>query len=280
MISEIIFKSLKTSKLFSYAADLKYFKENKRIQFKPGLNILFGPNGCGKSTILNMAAIHLAAAQGGVSTVTQSWIDQAVDSDIFEKREPKSNLGGVTVKHDGQPVMYGNPREAVGLRSGRFDDDFMMKGVLNATDRSSTGFKTLNRLNDMFHLTLHPDEFPKEIQFVMNRKSVNSAWKAKFDVVDALLTPSIPKGQPTFIFDEPESGLALPIQANIFTTLHNMALEKGIQVIAASHSPFCLGLPHANYIDMEPGNLAYIEECVSLVHQRIVANNERIKGAK
>jgi predicted ATPase len=113
MISEIQFPSLQKSKTFAYAADVAFFKANKSVVLKPGLNIFFGPNGCGKSSILRMAGLSLAAEQGGVSTVTRSWLGDVYDYDGTSKLE------GINVVHDGQPILYGNPRNAVGLFGGQ-----------------------------------------------------------------------------------------------------------------------------------------------------------------
>jgi hypothetical protein len=99
-------------------------------------------------------------------------------------------------------------------------------------------------------------QFPSEIDRRMSRGSLNSLWKEKMDLADALLAPSIPKGQRTQIYDEPETGLALPVQGNLFDMLHQTALHNDFQVIVASHSPACLGLAGVHYIDMEPGYLA------------------------
>lgn len=53
MIHRITFKDLSDSK-FSYASKLKYFKKNEYVEFKPGLNLIIGENGTGKTTILSM----------------------------------------------------------------------------------------------------------------------------------------------------------------------------------------------------------------------------------
>src|SRR4051812_30455560 len=41
---------------------------DKAFEFKPGLNILFGPNGCGKSSLLN-----ILGAYSGINYDTGGW---------------------------------------------------------------------------------------------------------------------------------------------------------------------------------------------------------------
>lgn len=272
MISEIGLPSVKKSKLFDYAADLPFFKANKKVCFQPGLNILFGPNGCGKSTLLGMMAESLAAEQGGVSTVTQDWLTKVAESS-FSTGTVTSALAGIKVVHDGQPLMYSNPRAAVGVRGGHLDDDFMMQGMLDITTKKSTGLKTLQRLGSMLAV-LHKDKpFPKEVTYTMSRNSMNSVWQKKWDLAVKLLAGTIPKGQPTLLFDEPESGLAFPAQGNLFDMLHQAAVEHDFQIILATHSVFALGLPCANYIEMELGYLEHAESCLQIVQERVTTRN-------
>lgn len=271
MISEIVFGNIAKSKMFSYAAEVAFFKANKKIVFPPGLTILFGPNGCGKSTILKIIGLCLAAEQGGLSVVTQGWLQTVIDSSFGPglKTKQSSVLAPIKVKHDGQPILFGNPRNSVGVRSGRIDDDFFSQGMLNATARDSTGEATMRKLRGML-AALHKDVgFPEEIERRVDAKSVNSVWKEKLAMADVLLAPSIPKGQRTQIFDEPESGLALPVQGNLFDMLHQTAAHNDFQVIVASHSPACLGLAGVNYIDMTPGYLAHSLDFMRYLAQRI-----------
>lgn len=258
MISEIDFSDLPKSKVFAYAKELDFFKTHTKVEFEPGLNILFGPNGCGKSTILRMAALTLAAEQGGVSTITSTWL-----SDIFDFGG-ECKLDGIQVSHDGQPLMYGNPRNAVGLFGGgaAFDDDFFSEGLANIQSKASTGLTTMNRLNRMLAVALGKAPFPAKVD-----ERVNGSTRHKAAM--ALLKASIPVGQQTLIFDEPESGLGIPVQGNLFGVLHKAAKENGFQLIVATHSAFALGLPGCNYIEMSPGYIANSQNAINYVHQRL-----------
>lgn len=270
MISEIQFPFLRKSRTFSYAKDVAFFKKKKSVKLKPGLNILFGPNGCGKSTILRMAALSLAAEQGGVSTVTIAWVRQVVDCSSLSSKEIQSFLEGVNVVHDGQPVMFGNPRNEVGLvRGGGFDDDFMQSGMESLLSEASTGHTTMQRIQAMLAVSQNDAPFPTEVPNRVNRDCLNDVWQNKLDGALRLLQGTIPKCQQTLIFDEPESGLAIPAQGNLFNCLYKAASQNNFQVIVATHSAFALGIPGAHYIEMEPGYLQHSAECINHVHLQL-----------
>lgn len=56
MFEHLHLKGLAQSARFAYAKDVSFFKGRKQVVFKPGLNILVGPNGCGKTTVLRILA--------------------------------------------------------------------------------------------------------------------------------------------------------------------------------------------------------------------------------
>ena len=272
MISDIKFSAGLDQSALAYAAKIPFFQQHSQVQFKPGLNILFGQNGCGKSTLLRMIALILAAEQGGVSTITQSWF-----------RTVAKGFSGIEMAHDGQPILFGNPRHTVGLIGGGFDDDFMEMGLRNTVSKASTGQTTLGRLGQMLAVLLGKGEFPKRIEDRVG--NVNDYWRKQYDAAKAAMAASIPKGQQTLVFDEPESGLALHVQRNIFQMFLKAHREGKYQVIAASHSPFALGLPGVNYIEMSDGYLALAEEAVRKLSlqfevQQVLAEFEQKKSAK
>lgn len=249
MFSKITFKGLRKNKDFGYSASLDFFKKNKKVEFKPGLNIIFAPNGTGKSTILSMLALSVACKQGGYSVVTNKW-----DSMFgFE------NLDGIEVFHDGQSAMYCNPREAIGLIGGRagFDDDFLSDGLKDLQLSESTGKTTLYRINKIVDILIGKEEMPKEIIYKKSQEYLTKDRKK-------LLEARVPLGQQSILLDEPESGLAIHIQRNLFKQIDQAAKEKGLQIIVATHSIFALSCD-ANFIELEEGYIKKAKENLNML---------------
>lgn len=255
MISTINFADIKNSKNFQYATQLEYFKNNTQIQFKPGLNIIFAPNGTGKSTLLKIMAQFTASEQGGVSTVTDSWM-----RDVGGYQD--SHLNGLEVKHDGQPVMYNNPRQAVGLFGGMagFDEDFFDQGIAEVQMKESTGMTTLARMNKVLALLHGKYKIPEKI--AMRNGKLNT-------ITEGFLQASISLGQQTVLLDEPESGLAVHVQANLWKMIEKGAKEQNLQIIVATHSPFALACFSANYLELKPGYIKLAKTCIKDVAETL-----------
>lgn len=279
MISDINFSDIKSSNNFKYATELEYFKNNTKMQFKPGLNIIFAPNGTGKSTLLKIMAQFTASEQGGVSTVTDSWL-----RDVGGYGD--SNLKGLEVKHDGQPVMYNNPRQAVGLFGGMaaFDDDFLEQGIAEVQMKESTGMTTLARINKVLALLHGKYKIPEKVA----KKNAQIT-----EIAQNFLKGTITVGQQTVLLDEPESGLAVHVQANLWRMIEKGAQEQNLQIIVATHSPFALACFSANYIELKPGyvklsrtyirdvaeNLKSLEK-LEEIEEKILAQEEKLRSKK
>lgn len=254
MISNIDFTNIKEAENFSYATKLDFFKDNTSVEFKPGLNIIFAPNGTGKSTLLQIMAQFTACEQGGVSTITNSWLN---DVSGFSKNK----LDGLKVSHDGQPVMYCNPRNAVGLFGGMaaFDDDFMSEGIAEIQLKESTGYTTMSRLNKILAVLAGKQPLPEKI--AQKNGTLN-------DYAKKLLEATIPLGSKTVLLDEPESGLAIQAQSKLWKLVQKAAIEKDIQIIIATHSPFALTCK-ANFIELSPGYVNIAKEEIKQLAQHI-----------
>lgn len=273
MIESLTIRDLPEEATLPWVAKLDYFKKNPVTQFKPGLNIVFGPNGSGKSTILQLLGLSLAAVQGGTSVVTQSWMHEVLGFGGDSLKLPCS------VVHDGQPVMYFDARAQEGLIGGSFDDDFFSLGIANTMARGSTGQLGIQRMSRMLDVLLGKEAekqkaksktlkagkealvkggFPAEIEWRLNRNSVNDSWVKRLAVIEELLAGKCAAGPKTLLFDEPESGYSLPWQASLWRKIFSQVDPEKFQVIIATHSPFALEIPGANYIEMEPG---YAHEC-------------------
>lgn len=234
-----------------WAGKLPYFQSRQEVQFKPGLNILFGANGSGKSTLLRMLGLALAAVQGGRSTITQDWVNSAMPFRAEAISFPWR------LKHDGQPAMFCDARDAVGLIGGgaAFDDDFFREGVTAAMLRASAGQTTMTRLNRALGVLTaakegKPDGFPAEIQWKVSRTHMANAARER---LEAWLAPTCAAGPHTILLDEPESGFSLAWQSGLWRNILSKVDPAKFQVIVATHSTFALGIEHAHYIELTPG---------------------------
>lgn len=256
MFSKVSFKDLAKSKNkdYGYATKLPFFKENSEVEFKPGLNIIFAPNGTGKSTILSMMATATASKQGGYSVVTRDW-NGRFDTECMD---------GINVSHDGQAVMYCNPRQAVGLIGGQaaFDDEFFSEGLYDLKLNESTGKTTIARLGKVLGIIGGKDPFESKIEYRVPEDQIKEERRK-------LLEPQIEKGQQSILLDEPESGLAIHVQNNIFTMLDKAAKEKNLQIIVATHSLFALSCVDANFIELQPGYIKIARDQLDLLFMKV-----------
>jgi predicted ATPase len=258
MFAHIDFKNLAQSENFGYAASVPFFKKKKQLAFKPGLNILYGPNGCGKTTVLKMLGDTLCATQGGASTVTERVIHQEIDMG-FGNRVMRDKIG-LTVAHDGQPVVFCDPRNAGGMVSGQLDNDFFKQGVREITTRASHGEKSMHRGNAVFGLLDGKLPFPSAIARHIVSNQVNEVWQEALAVLDKRFVPSVTVGQPTVLLDEPEANFSIDWQVKLWKLLGDPKVAERFQIIVATHSVFALGLAHAHYIDFHKGYRPDIEQ--------------------
>lgn len=267
MFESIDLSQLKKSLRFGYAEQVPFFKSRKTLAFKPGLNVLFGPNGCGKSTVLNILGQTMAATQGGISAVTENLVHDTVDmlGALSVRGKPRkkemADKIGVPVAHDGQPVLYCDPRQTVGITGGAFDDDFFERGLDEAVNRSraSHGERAYSRASLALSVLSGKTAFPKDVVHKISKKTVNDMWGQALDVVYDRMQGSIEKGQPTVLLDEPESNYSLLWQAGLWKLLAQPSVAERFQVIVASHSPFALNIPGAHYIEFEKGYMPAIQ---------------------
>lgn len=245
MIEKIVFENLSKSKGFHFLKDLYFFKKTKEIQFTDGVNILFAPNGAGKSSVLKMMAYALACEQGGISKVTDKWRFDVMTGNILSEQN-ETILDGINIFHDGKPAIYADARKTIGLNvKMELDDDFQREGVDELLEKRSDGFKTIHRTKKIFQYLNDFESFPKEMDY----KSESIKNKIP-ESLKELLKGKIPEGKPTILMDEPESGLSAIFQGNFFSNLSEQKHFNKFQWIIATHSPFALLLPNVNVISL------------------------------
>lgn len=228
------------------------------VNFSDGLNIVFGPNGCGKSTLTGLCAYLTASEQGGVSKVTKTWMLSLVDHMGLIHAAPKLTDLIASIEHDGMPTFYHNPRNTIGLYKGiEFDDDFFNEGLANLKEPNGSVGEVSSRKLHRFFENMKSASLPTEIKGDDWLKN-HSSFKDDYKVAMQLLASSCEAGNRTFIMDEPEMGFSVTKQVELWKNIAELARQNNRQVIVATHSPFALNIKDAHYIDMQPG---YLDEC-------------------
>ena len=245
MISRIIITDPKNTG-HPWWPDVKWLKGVKELEFKPGVNIIVGPNGSGKSTVLNLIAKKLFAFQGSVQTVTRTGIhDAALDKT------------GVTIEHDGSPVAYADPGKQVGLAGGGFDDDFFMAGLQNTISKVSAGESGMRQTLPILEMLWGKDPVPTAVW----KGWVQDKEKA---TIQALIGECPKRPWPTIILDEPTRSLSMPLDEGFWNNIVRHAQNNNVQVLVAAHSPFCMDVKDAHYIETEPH---YRDKCLAALRR-------------
>lgn len=240
----------------------------RTFEFKPGLNILWGRNGSGKSTIIKCLTRLFHCGQSGNPVMTQESV-----RDLFE---PWSNFGprkddihklgeAVKLAHDNQGVRFFDPSNTVGLIGGgaAFDWDFGTEGIQNTMFKGSSGQTTMFRFDKLLGSLMKQEPAPK-VEYRAKSSEVNDHWGARYKIAESFLKGgTAEKGQATVLLDEPERSFDINYQVALWRMLRSISLHT--QVIVASHCLFALRIPEANYIEMSPEYLVNSEMALILL---------------
>lgn len=226
--------------------DVDALKRRKKFTFKPGINVIWGPNGIGKSTIIKAMARLLHAEQSGNSIITSTSTGELRDT--FDRENPWRD--GLRVDYDGQPISYIDPQNRPGLFGGMaaFDYDFTDLGMSTLQrDKVSSGQSAMA----MFHtLAKRPKTFEIHGQYRKHQSCQEALERVQ---------GTIKQGPRTILWDEPDANLDWPSKAKFW----DMMLMSPMQHIVATHSPFALRM--ATYLDdinlIPIGPKGYADEC-------------------
>lgn len=229
------------------------FSSGDTFDFSEGLNVIYGPNGTGKSTLLHMLTTATFCLRGGVPYPK---ID-AYDKTCLEfARRAKENTLGFELDKDNGFCFYNDPSKKVGLIGGMaaFDNDFTLEGFNNIQRNKASQGQI--QMSTLLSFLSQIDEFKLRIP-----------------------TPNDPiykyvgtgEGRPTIILDEPDRNLDILITSKVWNII--ASLSNIYQVIVVSHSVFGLAWKDANYIKLGDNHLkrfgidSFYEHSLATIYQ-------------
>jgi len=247
-----------------WLSSVEAFKAPREFEFKPGLNILWGRNGSGKTSLTKVLARLFHCEQGNHPIVTQESLHDLTWARSVGGTTSEIDLKkGLKITHDGQGVRHFDPGHAVGLMGGgaAFDWDFGMEGIANTMFKGSAGQTTMFRFDRLVN-EIVAGEVP-EVTWKFPRTNNNSVWADRVKIATHFLEGNAEKGQPTVLLDEPERSYDLNAQVGVWRLLR--AYSDQVQFIVASHSLFALKIPDAHYIELSPRYLAGSEAVLDIL---------------
>jgi len=240
-----------------------WLKGLSTVDFKPGINIVYGPNGTGKSTLLS-----------GLAMLEHCWrsnwprVDKNSVSDFMGSSG--RYLDGLILEHDGAPCRYlgvDDPDHApAGAKQIDVEIASKREAVGRALNQQSHGQATLNKLIRFLKAE------PEKVKHVLKEKNLAPEWKGWYTAAtESLHNAAQRKGMPkqqTILLDEVDRSLDFTKQASVWKQVRLLA-ESNHQIIIASHSPWAAVQPHAHYIETLPGYLEKTRKALGVLLQNL-----------
>lgn len=259
-----------------YKEDMKVFKKNEgtyRVKCSENLvgrkfefasdkiNIIFGPNASGKTTIMKAIASHAFCEDGFSTFVEPISLSKNFDFDhdtFFEslKMKPVTFAGTSSkIEWDGSPIYYHNfeNRKSYGIL-GDLTGSIIESGIeeinyIMSKGRMSGGqnmFFQLSKLLKLMSSTITfdkilPQKYKKRYEKFGDEDSWGLAYKVQEEYYQSFPMSFDENGQNTYLFDEIDKSMDILNVHLLYTEVLPKMIEKfGKQIIVISHSPIVL----------------------------------------
>ncbi len=217
-------------------------RELEGIDFRP-VTILYGGNGCGKSTVLNVIAERLGLQRDSAFN-RSSFYDDFVSLCSYREEEPIPEGSRIITSDDVFDFMLDLRAVNEGIDNNRkqLADQYWNLQHEKFQLRSMEDYDHLKEMNDARRKT--PSRFlaartQPNVRERSNGESALDFFRQRIEC-DTLC-----------LLDEPENSLSAENQVVLADFLAESVRYCGNQLVISTHSPFLLALPGARIIDMD-----------------------------
>ena len=271
-----------------WEADKKFYDEHKgqfinpaakylvgrTFEFQPGkLNIIFGPNGCGKTTILKAIAGTAGIPGDGMTKAADpsevfGWGDDEKDITKVAEYIEKLKQNTADVGWDGNVIYYDNfahtKRNGYGFMGGLEGTalgDYGSEITYRINEsKTNAGKMAMWLLGNVLEYQKKGITLEKIFEPRIKDKRMNDVWRNSYKTQDKYYKQfeNYAKEVPmTILFDEPEVNFDIMTVWNLYSKVFPTICEKsGMQIITVSHSPIVMsqdiiGNPYVNLISID-----------------------------
>lgn len=217
-------------------------KQLRQIDFEP-VTILYGGNGCGKSTALNVIADKLGAERDSVynrSSFFEEYLARCSGGKSLEKPEEIRIITSDDVFDYMLDIR--NFNEGIDRKREEVFQEYLDAKYSKSQLKSLDDYDKLKKVNLARSKT--------QSQFVRKNLHDNVRERSNGESAFYYFTDKI-RDNGLYLLDEPENSLSVERQMELKEFLENSARFFGCQFIISTHSPFLLSMSGAKIYDLD-----------------------------
>ncbi len=220
-------------------------KKNLKLTDLEQVTILYGGNGCGKTTALNVIAEKLGLSRGALFNKT-TFFDKYVS---LCRSYSAGKVPGAFIASDD---VFDYMLDLRSLNEGIDQKREELFKEYDNTKYSDFKFKTMEDYETLKKVNLARRKTMTKSKYVRLKLNNNARERSNGESAFMYFTEKI-KEDALYLLDEPENSLSPDRQIELAKFIEDSARYFGCQFIIATHSPFLLSIENAKIYDLDGG---------------------------
>ena len=214
----------------------------RRIDFEP-ITILYGGNGSGKSTALNVIAEKIGVSRDSIYNKSNFFPDYVNMCDIYVETDIPKNSRVITSDDVFDYILnIRSINEGIDIKREKLFEEYLESKYSRFQMKSMADYEQLKKVNTARSKT--------QSKFVRNRLMDNFREYSNGESAFIYFTEKIDENG-LYILDEPENSLSPKRQMELMNFIEESARFLRCQFIISTHSPFMLAMKGAKIYDLD-----------------------------